>query len=94
MAGPSDTCRRSRISTSTGRKSSYDMSIYSLSCISNSVIQWHGMSKQDQDNFVSNIVGHLGAAKSDVIKKRQAELFAKVDPALGQRIARGVGVTL
>jgi catalase len=57
-------------------------------------IFWGNLTKQDQDNFVGNVVGHLGAAKSDVIKKRQAALFAKVDPDLGQRIAHGVGVTL
>jgi len=51
------------------------------------------MSKQDQDNLVDNIVGHLGSAKSDVIKKRQAKLFAKVDQELGQRIAQGIHVT-
>jgi catalase len=52
------------------------------------------MSKRDQDNFVGNVVGHLGAATSDVIKKRQAALFAKVDHKLGHRIARGINVTL
>jgi catalase len=57
-------------------------------------VQWYGLSKQDQDNFVGNVVGHLGLATSDVIKKRQAALFAKVDPELGQRIAQGINVTL
>lgn len=52
------------------------------------------MSKQDQDNFVSNVVGHLGLVTSDVVKKRQAALFAQVDPTLGQRIAQGINVTL
>jgi catalase len=52
------------------------------------------LTKHDQDNFVSNVVGHLGEATSDVIKKRQAALFAIVDPTLGQRIAQGINVTL
>jgi catalase len=57
-------------------------------------IFWNGMSKRDQDNFVGNVVGHLGLATSDVIKKRQAALFAKVDHELGQWIAQGINVTL
>jgi catalase len=57
-------------------------------------IFWDGMSQRDQDNFVDNVVGHLGLATSDVIKKRQAALFAKVDRELGQRIAQGINVTL
>jgi catalase len=52
------------------------------------------LSKQDQDNFVGNVVGHLGLVTSDVIKKRQVALFAKVDPQLGQRIAQGINITL
>ena len=52
------------------------------------------MSKRDQDNFVGNVVGHLSLVTSDVIKKRQAALFAKVDSKLGQRIAQGINVTL
>jgi len=57
-------------------------------------IQWNGMGKRDQDNFVDNVVGHLGLATSDVIKKRQTALFTKVDHELGQRIAQGINVTL
>jgi len=56
-------------------------------------VQWRGLGKRDQDNFVDNVVGHLGLATSDVIKKRQAALFAKVDPELGHRIAQGIKVT-
>jgi len=57
-------------------------------------IFWKNLSKTDQDNFVGNVVGHLGAATSDTIKKRQASLFAKVDASLGARIAAGINVTL
>lgn len=52
------------------------------------------MTTNDQNNFVDNVVGHLGAATSDTIKKRQAALFAKVDESLGNRIAKGINVTL
>lgn len=52
------------------------------------------MSKKDQDNFVGNVVGHLGAVTSDTIKKRQAKLFKKVDSKLGERIAKGIKVSI
>jgi len=52
------------------------------------------MSKHDQENFVTNVVGHLGMATSDVVKKRQTALFAKVDHSLGRRIAQGINITL
>ena len=39
-------------------------------------------------------MGHLGLATSDTVKKRQAALFAKVDKSLGERIAKGIKVTL
>jgi len=57
-------------------------------------MQWHNLTKQDQDNFVGNVVGHLGMATSDVVKKRQTALFAKVDHTLGERIAHGINITL
>lgn len=57
-------------------------------------IFWYNLTKQDQDNFVSNVVGHLGAATSTLVKQRQATLFFHVDPSLGQRIAQGVNVSL
>lgn len=57
-------------------------------------VQWNGMTTHDQDNFVNNVVGHLGAATSDTVKKRQAALFAKVNKSLGERIAKGINVTL
>jgi len=57
-------------------------------------IFWHNLTKQDQENFIGNVVGHLGMATSDVVKKRQTALFAKVDHTLGQRIAHGINITL
>ena len=42
----------------------------------------------------SNVVGHLGQAKSDSVKQRQAVLFALVDRTLGEAIAKGVNVSL
>lgn len=42
----------------------------------------------------SNIVGHLGGAKSEYVRQRQASLFAHVDPDFGQAIADGIGVSV
>lgn len=42
------------------------------------------MSTTDQDNFVSNVVGHLGAVNSTVIRQRQAGLFARANKDLGK----------
>lgn len=44
--------------------------------------------------FLSNIVGHLGGAKSEYVRQRQASLFAHVDPDFGQAIADGIGVSV
>ena len=42
----------------------------------------------------SNIVGHLGGAKSEVVRQRQVALFAHVDADFGEAIAKGVGVSV
>jgi catalase len=49
---------------------------------------WDVLSKQpgQQDNFVGNVSGHLSAAKEDT-RKRTYEMFSKVDPQLGAKIA-------
>lgn len=57
-------------------------------------LQWGNLTTQDQDNFIGNVVGHLGAATSDTIKKRQIALFAKVNQTLAQRLAQGMNITL
>ena len=52
--------------------------------------QYGKLSEQDKANLISNIVGHLGAVKSDEIKKRQLDIFAKVDPEFASAIAKGM----
>ncbi|KAF9027411.1 catalase-domain-containing protein [Hymenopellis radicata] len=55
-------------------------------------IFWASLSETDQTNFIGNVVGHLGQAKSEYVKRRQVALFAHVDAQLGQAIADGLGV--
>lgn len=47
----------------------------------------------DRDAVIQNISGFLGQCKQD-IKERQCKLFYKVDPVYGERVAKGVGVSL
>jgi len=53
---------------------------------------WKGLSAQDQTNLISNVVGHLGTAKNDDIKKRVVEVFSKADPTLAKRLADGLKI--
>ncbi|OBZ76293.1 Catalase [Grifola frondosa] len=53
---------------------------------------WQSLSEQDQQNLISNVVGHLGQAPTVSVRERMASLFAHVYPTLGQAIASGVGV--
>ncbi|KAI0340276.1 catalase-domain-containing protein [Trametopsis cervina] len=55
---------------------------------------WKGLSAQDQKNLISNIVGHLGGAKSTSVKQRQVALFALVDKSFGQGVASGINVSV
>lgn len=57
-------------------------------------LKWKNLTTTDQDHLVDNIIGHLGGAKSDTIKKRQVALFAKADAEFGARVAKGVNVSL
>ncbi|KAF8892885.1 catalase-like domain-containing protein [Infundibulicybe gibba] len=57
-------------------------------------IFWRNLSPSDQDNMVSNIVGHFGKVTDMTIKKRQLQVFAHVNATFGQRIAAGVNMTL
>jgi catalase len=52
--------------------------------------QYYKLSRQDKDNLVSNIAGHLGAVNSDQIKKRQLDVFAKVAADFASAIAKGM----
>ena len=49
---------------------------------------WDVLGKQpgQQANFIGNVSGHLCAAKDDT-RKRTYEMFSKVDPELGAKIA-------
>ncbi|KAH9903213.1 catalase-domain-containing protein [Cubamyces lactineus] len=53
---------------------------------------WNGLSEQDQQNLISNVVGHLGAAPTYSVRQRMASLFFHANATLGQAIADGVGV--
>jgi catalase len=44
-----------------------------------------GRTPGQQDNFISNVAGHLAAAKEDT-RKRTYEMFSKVDKELGAKI--------
>ncbi len=50
------------------------------------------MNTQDQDNLISNIVGHLKNARKD-IQERQVRVFYKCDPEYGNRVAQGLGLS-
>ena len=49
------------------------------------------MTDSDRDNLISNIGGHLSGA-SRAIRERQMEVFKKVAPEYGARVAEGIGL--
>ncbi len=51
------------------------------------------MKDEDREHLVSNIVGHLGGAQMR-IQLRQAALFYKADKEYGERVAKGLGLSL
>ncbi|KAI0758857.1 catalase-domain-containing protein [Fomes fomentarius] len=53
---------------------------------------WNSLSEQDQRNLISNVVGHLGGARTASVRQRMASLFYHANATLGQAIADGVGV--
>ncbi|KAI0704190.1 catalase-domain-containing protein [Cerioporus squamosus] len=55
---------------------------------------WNSLSEQDQQNLISNVVGHLGAAPTYSVRQRMASLFYHANATLGQAIADGVGVNV
>ncbi|KAH9848102.1 catalase-domain-containing protein [Lenzites betulinus] len=57
-------------------------------------IFWNSLSEQDQQNLISNVVGHLGAAPTYSIRQRMASIFNHANSTLGKAIANGVGVTV
>jgi catalase len=57
-------------------------------------LQWNGLSEQDQNNLIYNVVWHLGQASDMDIRIKQCRIFQHVNETLGQAIANGVNVTL
>jgi catalase len=51
------------------------------------------MSDTDRDNLVTNIVGHASDHVNDEVQLRVIAYWSSVDPALGSRIAAGLGKT-
>ncbi|KAH9944922.1 catalase-domain-containing protein [Amylocystis lapponica] len=56
-------------------------------------IFWNSLSDQDQQNLISNVVGHLGQAPTLSVRTKQVALFAHTNYTLGKAIADGVNVT-
>jgi catalase len=50
------------------------------------------LSDRDRDNMVGNIVNHLKGGVSDDMQVRAVEYWRNVDPDLGARVAKGLGV--
>ncbi|KXN88045.1 Catalase [Leucoagaricus sp. SymC.cos] len=55
---------------------------------------WSRLSVTDQEHFVSNVIGHLGLASNPAIRQKQVKIFSHVNATLGERIAKGVNVTV
>ena len=53
-------------------------------------VQYNELSEQDKANLISNIAGHLVGVKSDEIKKRQLDVFAKITPEFASAIAKAM----
>jgi catalase len=52
------------------------------------------MTPTDRDHLVTNIVAHLGQGVERFIQERAVnDYWSKVDPELGARVARGLGIT-
>ena len=49
--------------------------------------------RRDRDHLISNLVGHMKAAKKE-LQKRQTAIFYKVDPDYGTRVANGLGLDI
>ena len=56
-------------------------------------VQVSDLSKQDKENLISNIAGHLGGAKSDEIKNRQLCVFEKVSQEFASAVAKAMNYT-
>ncbi|KAI0074272.1 catalase-domain-containing protein [Panus rudis PR-1116 ss-1] len=52
----------------------------------------NSLSQTDKTNIINNMIGHLGAVKSEKVRTRQVALFAHTDYNFGKAIADAVGV--
>jgi len=52
---------------------------------------WQKMSKEDQEQTVANIAGHIQGAK-DFIIERQLGVFRKCDPTLAEKVEAMLGL--
>src|SRR5712691_7766553 len=50
------------------------------------------LSSTDKTHLVSNIVGHLSNGVEPAIQQRTLQLWYQVDPDLGSRVAKGLGI--
>ena len=50
------------------------------------------LTSTDRQHLISNIVGHLGQDVERPIQERTLRLWYKVDPELGDGIAKGLGL--
>jgi catalase len=51
------------------------------------------LTPEERDHLVSNLVGHMGAGVSREVQERAVdEMWRKVDPGLGDRVAAGLGL--
>ncbi|MGD0645999.1 MAG: catalase [Candidatus Bathyarchaeia archaeon] len=53
----------------------------------------NAMTDLDREHLIGNIVAHLSNAKKE-IQIRQTQIFYKADPEYGQRVAKGLGITM
>lgn len=51
----------------------------------------HVFTADERERLVSNIVGHLGGARSD-IQQRMVKIFMRADREYGTRVAKGLGI--
>ncbi len=48
------------------------------------------LSERDRTNLINNIVGHLSRVTQPGVQERMLNIFNKVDPEYGRRVAEGL----
>ena len=51
------------------------------------------MSAADREHLVNNIVGHMSQGVERPVQERAVKLWLQVDHQLGERVARGLGLS-